>query len=154
MAKISAGILLYRKHGEMWQVLLVHPGGPFWAKKEAGAWSIPKGECSPGEEPLACARREYLEETGFAVDGDFIALGEIRQAGGKLVKAWAAEGDLDPGAIRSNIVKMELPRKSGRFFEFPEVDRAGWFTFEQAHERVIGGQRELLTRLEAVLATK
>jgi predicted NUDIX family NTP pyrophosphohydrolase len=154
MAKISAGILVYRKHGETWQVLLVHPGGPFWVKKEAGAWSIPKGECGPDEEPLACARREYFEETGFTIDGDFVTLGEIRQAGGKLVKAWAVEGDLDPEAIRSNIVKMELPRKSGRFFEFPEVDRAGWFTFEQANEKIIGGQRLLLSRLEALLATK
>jgi predicted NUDIX family NTP pyrophosphohydrolase len=152
MAKISAGILVYRKKNDEWQVLLVHPGGPFWAKKDAGAWSIPKGECGVNEEPLAAARREFFEETGFTIDGDFTTLGEIRQAGGKLVHAWAVEGDLDSTAIRSNIVKMELPRNSGRFLEFPEVDRAAWFTFPQAQRKVIGSQLPLLTRLEAILA--
>jgi predicted NUDIX family NTP pyrophosphohydrolase len=154
MAKISAGILVYRRTNGAWQVLLVHPGGPFWARKDEGAWSIPKGECGPDEQPLSAARREFFEETGFTIDGEFVTLGEIRQGGGKLVQAWAVEGDLDAKAIRSNIVKMELPRKSGRFVEFPEVDRAGWFTFEQAQSKLLGGQLPLLSRLEAMLSTE
>jgi len=154
MAKISAGVLVYRRMNGEWQVLLVHPGGPFWARKDAGAWSIPKGECAPDEAPLSAARREFFEETGFTVDGAFLPLGEIRQAGGKLVQAWAVEADLDAGSIRSNTVKMEMPRKSGRFVEFPEVDRAEWFTFEQAQIKLLNGQLPLLTRLEALLATQ
>lgn len=152
MAKTSAGILAYRRTAEIPEILLVHPGGPFYAKKDEGAWSIPKGEFTPDEEPLSAARREFFEETGFTVDGDFIPLGEVKQAGGKIVHAWAVETDLDTAAIRSNLVKMELPRNSGRFIEFPEIDRAAWLTFAEARLKLLPAQIPFLTRLEAILA--
>jgi predicted NUDIX family NTP pyrophosphohydrolase len=144
-AKTSAGILLYRDGPE---VLLVHPGGPFWAKKDEGAWSIPKGEYSDDEDPLACALREFEEETGTRLSGGAaIALGEIVQRGGKRVSAWAVEGDLDPATVQSNTFVMEWPPRSGRQQEFPEVDRAEWFSLEQAREKINPAQAELLDRL-------
>ena len=134
-------------------MLLVHPGGPFWAKKDFGAWSIPKGEIDPGEEsdPLAVARREFEEETGQPIAGAFVALQPVRQAGGKLVEAWAVEGELDVSKLRSNSFTMEWPPRSGRFRSFLEVDRAEWFPLAQAKERILKGQRPLLEQLEALL---
>ena len=151
MAKRSAGMLLYRRRNEILEVFLVHPGGPLWAKKDFGAWSIPKGEYSDEEDPLAAARREFEEETGMAIDGDFMDLGTIRQAGGKLVSAWAHQGDFDPARLTSNSVEMQWPPRSGRIVKFPEVDRGAWFTMGEAHERILAGQRPILERLEEKL---
>ena len=141
----SAGILLHRKDGT--EVLLVHPGGPFWARKDAGAWSIPKGEYSEGEDPEAAARREFAEELGVALEGELQPLGEAIQPSRKRVVAYAAEGDLDVAAIRSSSFEIEWPPKSGRKQSFPEVDRAGWFTLEDAREKLLPGQRIFLDRL-------
>ena len=147
MTRTSAGILLYRwREGEL-EVFLVHPGGPFWARKDAGAWSIPKGEFAPDEDPLAAARREFAEETGLAVDGEFRALRPIRQAGGKVVHAFAIEGEVDPGAIRSNSFTIEWPPRSGRLRAFPEVDRAGWFALAEAQQKILKSQLGLLEQL-------
>ncbi len=146
MAKRSAGLLMYRR-GNGLEVFLVHPGGPFWAKKDLGVWSIPKGEHLEGEQPLAAARREFEEETGFAAEGNFVDLGEARQAGGKTVIAWAFEGDCDPAKLRSNAFEMEWPPKSGRRVEFPEADRGGWFSMEEAAKYLLAGQRVFLERL-------
>jgi predicted NUDIX family NTP pyrophosphohydrolase len=149
MAKTSAGLLMYRmREGEM-EVFLVHPGGPFWAKKDAGAWSIPKGEHAEGEDPLVAARREFAEETGIVPDGAFVELGSLRQAGGKVVTAWAFEGDCDAAAIRSNTFTLEWPPRSGRQREFPEVDRAGWFDLPTAEEKLLKSQLPFLQRLRA-----
>jgi predicted NUDIX family NTP pyrophosphohydrolase len=147
MAVESAGILLYRRTPEL-QVLLVHPGGPFFARKDAGAWSIPKGEVEPGEEHEARARIEFEEETGTALDAAVTPLGSVRQKGGKVVHAFAAEGDLDAGAIVSNTFDLQWPPRSGRVQTFPEVDRAGWFTLEQAREKINPSQAALLDRLD------
>lgn len=149
--KRSAGILLYRRGSRGLEVLLVHPGGPFWSKRDAGAWTIPKGEISEGEEPLAAARREFLEETGFEAQGDAMALEPLRQKGGKWVHAWAVEGDCDAAAIRSNTFSMEWPPRSGRQAEFPEVDRAAWFTPGEARGRILASQAPLIDELEAKL---
>jgi predicted NUDIX family NTP pyrophosphohydrolase len=131
--KKSAGILMYRRTGSSSiEVFLIHPGGPFWAKKDASAWSIPKGEINEGEDPLAAARREFMEETGFKAGEDFIELEPIRQKGGKMVFAWAVEGSIDADAIQSNMFSMEWPPRSGRQTEFPEADKAGWFSPDQA----------------------
>jgi predicted NUDIX family NTP pyrophosphohydrolase len=147
MPRLSAGILLYRRTADRLEVFLVHPGGPFWARKDAGAWSIPKGEYLPEEDPLAAARREFQEETGFPLpSGDLTPLGKVTQAGGKVVSAWALEGDCPADEIRSNLFSMEWPPKSGRVQEFPEVDRAGWFSFETAREKLHSGQRVFLDR--------
>ena len=147
----SAGILLYRfRHGAL-EVLLAHPGGPFWAKKDDGAWTLPKGEIGDAEEPLAAARRELLEETGLDLDGDFIALTPVRQKGGKWVHAWALEGDCDPAAIRSNVFSMEWPPRSGKEREFPEIDRAAWFAIPEARVKILAGQAPLLDELERVV---
>src|SRR5262252_3749819 len=127
MAKLSAGLLMYRRREGGLEVFLVHPGGPFWAKKDLGAWSIPKGEYDEGEEPLAAARREFEEETGIQPEGHFVPLKTIKQPGGKTVLAWAFEGDADVAAIKSNTFSMEWPPHSGKQQDFPEVDRAGWF---------------------------
>jgi predicted NUDIX family NTP pyrophosphohydrolase len=143
----SAGILLHRVRDAVQEVLLVHPGGPFWAKKDAGAWSIPKGEYSDDEDPLACARREFEEELGAPAPDDLTSLGEVRQKSGKRVTAWAAAGDLDPSAIRSNTFTMEWPPRSGRTQEFPEIDRAEWFPLEEARERINPAQAAFLDRL-------
>lgn len=146
-AKQSAGILLYRRSARALEVLLVHPGGPFWAKKDAGAWSIPKGELADGEDPLAAARRELCEETGAAVEGEFVALTPLVQRGGKTVYAFAVEADLDVGRLRSNTFSMEWPPRSGRQQEFPEVDRAEWFDIAAAREKLLESQRPLLDEL-------
>jgi predicted NUDIX family NTP pyrophosphohydrolase len=151
MAKISAGLVLYRRRAGGLEIFLVHPGGPFWAKKDAGAWSISKGEAAPGEDLLARARTEFAEETGFEIEGPFRPLTPIRQAGGKTVHAWAVEGEADPTAIRSNSFTIEWPPRSGRTRAFPEVDRAGWFTLAAAREKIIAGQIGLLDELERVI---
>jgi predicted NUDIX family NTP pyrophosphohydrolase len=151
MPKRSAGILLYRRNGVL-EVLLVHPGGPFWARKDLGAWSIPKGEYEEGDDPLAAALRELEEETGHRLEAtDLLELGWIRQRGGKLLTAWAAQGDLDASAITSNTFTMEWPPRSGRRREFPEVDRAGWFDLPAAREKLLAAQTELLDRLVSAL---
>jgi predicted NUDIX family NTP pyrophosphohydrolase len=155
MAKQSAGILLYRMAGGEPEVLLVHPGGPFWAKKDAGAWSIPKGEYEAGEDPLACAAREFEEELGAAPpDAEPVELGAVRQAGGKLVTAWALEGDFDPAGLRSNSFSMEWPPRSGAMREFPEVDRAQWFPLAEAKEKIVPAQGALIDRLAETLAAR
>jgi predicted NUDIX family NTP pyrophosphohydrolase len=152
MARRSAGILLYRRREQAVEVLLVHPGGPLWARRDAGAWSIPKGEYGEGEDPLAVALREFEEETGRRLPADrLVALGEVRQRGGKVVSAWAAPGDLDPEAITSNTFTLEWPPRSGVRREFPEVDRAGWFDPATAREKLLAAQAELVDRLLAVL---
>ncbi|HEY5942433.1 MAG TPA: NUDIX domain-containing protein [Solirubrobacterales bacterium] len=149
--KRSAGILLFRRSGDRaTEFLLVHPGGPFWAKKDEGAWSIPKGQIEESEEPLACAIRELEEELGPAAELDpdrLIELGSIRQRAGKVVEAWAAEAEFDPAALASNTFTMEWPPRSGREAEFPEVDRADWFDLETAREKILPAQAELLDRL-------
>ena len=144
MAKRSAGLVMYRWTNAHLEVLLVHPGGPFWAKKDLGAWSIPKGECGASEEPLQAAIREFAEETGCPAAGPFQELGYIKQAGGKIVTAWAFAGDCDAHAITSNLCRMEWPPRSGRQIEFPEIDRAAWFSIEAAAERIVKGQAALL----------
>ena len=151
MLKQSAGLLAYRQREPGVDVFLVHPGGPFWARKDAGAWSIPKGEFEPGEAPLDAARREFTEETGVVAPGSFAPLGTIRQAGGKTIHAFAVAMDFDAEKIVSNTFQMEWPPRSGRFAEFPEVDRAAWFPIEMAAEKINRGQIELLTRLRAML---
>jgi predicted NUDIX family NTP pyrophosphohydrolase len=144
----SAGILLHRRGDAGLEVLLVHPGGPFWAKKDAGAWSIPKGEHDDGEDAQACALREFAEETGSAPSpGELTDLGEVRQKSGKVVRAWALAGDLDPAAVRSNSFEMEWPPRSGRRQAFPEVDRAGWFGLDEAREKINPAQAAFLDRL-------
>jgi len=150
MPRRSAGILLYRDD----EVLLVHPGGPFWAKKDAGAWSIPKGEYEDGDDPRACALREFEEELGTALppDTELAELGDVRQKSGKVITAYAAAGDLDADAITSNTFTIEWPPRSGRMQEFPEVDRAGWFGHDAAREKLNPAQAELLVRLAALLA--
>jgi predicted NUDIX family NTP pyrophosphohydrolase len=150
----SAGILMYRFRDGEPEVLLVHPGGPFWAKKDAGAWSIPKGEIGDGEEALLAAQREFAEETGTVPRGAFAALEPVRQKGGKTVHAWAIEGDLDAAAVRSNVFAMEWPPKSGRQQEFPEIDRAQWFTLAEGRSRINAGQAPLLDQLEAALTSR
>ena len=148
MAKRSAGILLYRVMRGAPEVLLVHPGGPFWARRDAGAWSIPKGEYEPGDDPRTCALREFEEETGAALPpGELIDLGDVKQKGGKVVSAWGAEGDLDDDAVRSTTFTMEWPPRSGGTVEFPEIDRAGWFGVEAAREKLVAAQAEFLDRL-------
>jgi predicted NUDIX family NTP pyrophosphohydrolase len=147
MANQSAGVLLYRRRGADVEVLLAHPGGPFWARKDQGAWSIPKGEFDDSEEPLAAARREFQEETGFALDGAFLALAPRRQKSGKIIHAFALERDLDPSAARSNFFTMEWPRGSGQTVEFPEVDRVAWFPLHEARRRIQPGQRAFLDEL-------
>ena len=151
MPKRSAGLLLYRRKNEGIEVFLVHPGGPFWAKKDLGCWSIPKGEYTESEDPLAAAKREFHEETGFVADGSFIALGERKQPGGKLVTAWAVEGDCDPAQLRSNTFQLEWPPRSGRKIEVPEVDRGEWFSIEQARQQLLAGQVGFIDALLARL---
>jgi predicted NUDIX family NTP pyrophosphohydrolase len=150
--KPSAGLLLYRTtHGDL-EVMLVHMGGPFWQRKDAGAWSIPKGEYDPSEQPLAAARREFAEETGLVVAlGEPIDLGEVRQRSGKLIHAWALQADVDVTEIASNSFAMEWPKGSGRMREFPEVDRAGWFDLDAAREKLVKGQVPFLQALAALV---
>lgn len=142
---------MYRKQDQRLEVFLVHPGGPFWAKKDEGAWSVPKGEFEEGEKPLEAARREFREETGFDVDGRFAALTPLKQPSGKVIYAWAAAGDLDAAAIKSNTFTMEWPPKSGKIQEFPEVDRGGWFGIPEAREKLLPGQRPFLDELLKLL---
>ncbi len=154
MARISAGILLFRRRPMGVEVLLVHPGGPFWARKDAGAWSIPKGLVEEGEELLAAAKREFLEETGSPVDGAFVDLGRFRQPGGKTIVAFACEGEFDPGSVKSNMFSMEWPPHSGRTAEFPEVDKAGWFSLAGASEKATNGQKPIIAALAKRLGVK
>ena len=145
--KRSAGILMYRREGEEILLLLVHPGGPFWAKKDFGSWSIPKGEYAESEDAFAAAKREFAEETGYEPEGKFQSLGEITQSGGKRVAAWAVSGDFDPQTLSSNRFEMEWPPRSGQIRSFPEVDRAAWFTAAEARERLLASQTPLIDRL-------
>jgi predicted NUDIX family NTP pyrophosphohydrolase len=149
MPKFSAGILLYRRKPQL-EVFLIHPGGPFWAKKDA--WSIPKGEYEPSEDPLAAACREFKEETGAPIDGNFLSLGQIRQPSGKQVMAWAVEGDFDAAKLVSNTCLVEWPPHSGKEIEIPEVDRGAWFAVDAARKRIFRGQDKFLDRLEAHIA--
>jgi predicted NUDIX family NTP pyrophosphohydrolase len=143
--------MLYRYRDSTLEIFLVHPGGPFWKNKDSGAWSIPKGEFDKREDPLQAARREFHEETGCAVDGSFIALRPVRQAGGKMVHAWAVEGDCEAESIRSNSFTIEWPPRSGQRKDFLEVDRAGWFSLELAREKILKGQLMLLDELQRIL---
>jgi len=155
MPTTSAGLLLYRQTPTGLEVLLVHPGGPFWQRKDLGAWSIPKGEATEGEDLLSAARREFHEETGFAAPEALIALGHIRQSGGKIVHAWAARGNVDPGQLRSNTFDLEWPPGSKRTQHFPEVDKAAWFPLAEARQRIVPAQAAfldvLVVELKAVL---
>jgi predicted NUDIX family NTP pyrophosphohydrolase len=151
MPKQSAGVLLFREWNGHLQVLLVHPGGPFWAAKDTGAWSIPKGELDPDEDPRTAAFRELEEETGWTPTGEALPLDPVRQAGGKQVYAWALEASLDPDTLKSNSFSMEWPPKSGKQREFPEVDRAEWFDLKAAREKILSGQLALLDDLERKL---
>jgi predicted NUDIX family NTP pyrophosphohydrolase len=148
MARQSAGILLFRKMNKILEVFLVHPGGPYWQKKDDGAWSIPKGEFVDGEEPLKAAKREFEEETGIKISGDFIELNPIKQKSGKVVFAWAIEGDIDPGKIKSNNFKIEWPPRSGKLKSFSEIDKAGWFDLIEAMVKINSGQISLIKELE------
>lgn len=151
--KRSAGLLLYRMRDAQVEVFLVHPGGPFWTHRDLAAWSIPKGEIEPGDDALVTALREFVEETGFAVPaGEPLPLRPIRQAGGKTVHAWCLQGDVDATAVRSNTFMLEWPPRSGSMREFPEVDRAGWFSLAEARVKVHTGQIALIDQLEALLA--
>jgi predicted NUDIX family NTP pyrophosphohydrolase len=142
--KRSAGLLLYRHNTKGFEVFLVHPGGPFWRKKDDGAWTIPKGLIELDEEPLAAARREFHEETGFAPEGKFNELGTFKQPGGKLIAVWAVEGNCDPAKLASNEFEMEWPPRSGKRARFPEVDRGGWFSVDEARDKMLIGQRPML----------
>ena len=151
MIRASAGLLMYRRRPAGIEVFLVHPGGPFWARKDAGAWTVPKGQIEDGEEPLAAALREFREETGFSADGTFHPLAPVKQRSGKLVYAWMVEGDCDPSKVTSQLFSMEWPPKSGRLQEFPEVDRAAWFSLEQARIRLLAAQVNFIDQMVRVL---
>jgi predicted NUDIX family NTP pyrophosphohydrolase len=154
LAKISAGILLYRRRPAGVEVMLVHPGGPFWAKKDLGAWSIPKGLVNEGEDVLAAAKREFLEETGMAIAGECLDLGRHRQPGGKTIVAFAQEGDFDPASLISNAFSIEWPPRSGRTAEFPEVDKAAWYSIEKAMDKATQGQRPIVAALAEMLGAE
>jgi predicted NUDIX family NTP pyrophosphohydrolase len=156
MPKRSSGILMYRHRSPRTgiELLLVHPGGPFWAKRDWGAWSIPKGEYVDGEDPLAVAKREFEEETGACPQGDFLPLGDLVQPGRKIVSAWALEGDFDTSTLKSNQFELEWPPKSGRKAFFPEVDRAGWFSPADARRKILPGQSEFIARLLKAVGEK
>ena len=151
MPKKSAGLLMYRRGQRGLEVFLVHPGGPFWSKKDAGSWSIPKGEYVPGEDPFEVAKREFQEETSFEASGEFIPLTSRKQPSGKIITAWVFEGDCDASAVKSNTFLMEWPPGSGRQQEFPEVDRAGWFSVSVAKEKILKGQSGFLDELIQIL---
>ncbi|HEX2718558.1 MAG TPA: NUDIX domain-containing protein [Gemmatimonadaceae bacterium] len=151
---VSAGILLYRRRGESFEVFLAHPGGPFWRGRDAGAWTIPKGVVDEGEEPLAAARREFAEETGIVLDGPFVPLGNVRQKAGKTVHAWAVEGDADAGTIVSNSSRVEWPRNSGKWIVYPEVDRCAWMAPAEAREKMNPAQAEFLERLASLIGSR
>jgi predicted NUDIX family NTP pyrophosphohydrolase len=149
---VSAGVLLFRRpRGEL-EVFLAHPGGPFWEDRDLGAWTVPKGLVEGGEDPLATAVREFEEETGICPEGPFVPLGSVRQKAGKLVHAWAWEGKADPRRVRSNTMRVEVPRGTGRWLTFPEVDRCEWFDAERAREKINPAQAELIDRLQAALS--
>jgi predicted NUDIX family NTP pyrophosphohydrolase len=149
--KQSAGLLMFRKSGKTHEVFLVHPGGPYWAKKDRGAWTLPKGEYDDGEEPLAAAQREFHEETGFIAQEPFLEIGSVRQKSGKIVKAWAFAGDCDPHALISNTCEIEWPPRSKKRIVIPEVDRGAWFSLTSARDSIREEQRTLLLRLEETL---
>ena len=151
-AAVSAGVLLFRRRGGGLEVFLAHPGGPFWAKRDSGAWTIPKGVVDEGEDLLDGARRELREETGLAPGGPFVPLGSIKQKSGKTVHAWACEGDADPAAITSNDARVEWPRNSGKWITYPEVDRCAWFSIDDARAKMNPAQSELLDRLRQSLS--
>lgn len=151
MKKQSAGILLYRFRGKTAEVLLVHPGGPFWKNKDAGAWSIPKGEYDETEDPLLAAIREFEEETGQPVQGSFVPLTPVKQKSGKWVHAWVLEGDFDEKELHSNFFEVEWPPRSGKQQSFPEIDKAAWFSLQEAKEKINPGQAGLLNELEELL---
>lgn len=152
MSKISAGILLYRKINNHYEVLLVHPGGPFWKNKDEGAWTIPKGETEGGEELLTAAIREFYEETGIKLHGNFTALTPVKQKSGKLVHAWALEGDIDAAKIKSNTFEIEWPPRSGKSQSFPEIDKAAWYDIKSAKEKINPAQLGLLDELNLLLS--
>lgn len=152
MSRSSAGILMYQCRNEGIRVLLAHPGGPFWRNRDDGSWSIPKGEVAAGESSERAARREFEEELGVAPAGPLVPLGLLRQRGGKLVEAFALQGDFDPGRLRSNEFEIEWPPRSGRLASFPEVDRVAWFDLPDARDRILASQAVLLDRLQALLA--
>ena len=151
MPKQSAGVLLYRRNDQGLEVFLVHPGGPFWAKKDEHAWSIPKGEFGDDESQLQAAEREFEEETGVSIDGTLVALEPVKSSGGKIIHAWLCEGDCDPAQLKSNLFSMEWPPRSGRQQEFPEVDRAEWYTVAEARTKLHKGQVPLLHQLVALV---
>ena len=151
MGKKAAGILLYRKKGSSLEVFLIHPGGPFWSKKDESAWSIPKGEFLENEDPLTAAKREFQEETGFSVEGPFVSIGSVKQSSGKVVQAWACEGDVDASAIQSNTFQLEWPPHSGKYQDFPEADRAEWFPIDVARQKILKVQLPFLQNLERVV---
>jgi len=150
--KRSAGLLMYRQHGEELQVFLVHPGGPYWANKDEGAWSIPKGEPGEDEDALAAAQREFKEETGCEPHGPFIPLAPVRQRSGKIVSVWAFRGDFNPAALRSNLFSLEWPPRSGKVHEFPEVDRGAWFSLATARLKIVRAQQPVLEELPVRLS--
>ena len=154
MAKVSAGILLYRHKKGNLEVFLVHPGGPYWSKREDQAWSIPKGELEKGEEPLKRAQLEFHEETGSEIKGNFYELTPVKQPSGKIIHSWAVEGEFNPSSFKSNTYSMEWPPKSGMYREFPEVDRGEWFTIEEACKKIVSGQQPLLDQLLALVSRK
>ena len=147
MSLQSAGILCYRYRDQVLEVFLVHPGGPFWAKRDTGAWSIPKGLIEAGEDPLAAARREFFEETGFEAGGEFVALGQLQQHSKKIVHAWAVQMDLDASQVKSNTFGLEWPKGSGQVRDYPEVDKGEWFELAEAREKIYQGQEAILDRL-------
>jgi len=151
MAKRAAGILLFRKNGSSVEVFLIHPGGPYWANKDKQSWSIPKGEFLENEDPLTAAQREFQEETGFSVQGPFTSIGSIKQSSGKVVQAWAAEGNLDASAIQSNSFSLEWPPHSGKYQDFPEADRGDWFSLAEARKKILKVQLPFLENLEQLL---
>src|ERR1700688_2364077 len=150
MAKISAGLIMYREQNGQIEVLLVHLGGPFWKNKDRRAWFVPKGEIHPGEDLLDAAKREFQEETGFVPRGDFLSLGSVKHKGGKTVRAWAFAANCDPSTLKSNTFEMEWPPKSGRMTTFPEIDRANFFTFEAARDKMHPAEFEFLSRLKNI----
>ncbi len=152
MSVHSAGILCYRYQGQVLEVFLAHPGGPFWAKRDLGAWSIPKGLLETDEDPLTAAKREFNEETGFSAEGEFVELGQLKQHSGKIVHAWAVQMDFDASQLTSNMFSLEWPKGSGRLREYPEVDRGEWFPLARAREKIYPGQVAFLDRLLAHLA--
>lgn len=151
MSKHSSGILLYKFNNEKLEVMLVHPGGPFWARKDKGAWSIPKGLLEENENPLEAAKREFKEETGFDIDGEFISLGELQQPSKKIVHAWAIEMDLDATRIRSNTFTLEWPKNSGKIQEYPEIDKGDWFDIKQAKKKILIGQISFIDSLIEII---